>query len=159
MERGSWGEFMELLATAELVCTDKESITWAHLCNTAGCVEYERGNAARAYPFMEKSLEIRKRLLSPDDLELSDAYNNYANLLVTNSQSLDSLEEALKLYLKAAAIDERVPGGDKVLHIRYINIGAVYTFQGKYDIASDTYELARKYALQTFGEGCHFVGR
>jgi tetratricopeptide (TPR) repeat protein len=159
MERGSWSEFEDLFATADLVCDDKEGLTWAHLCNTAGCVEYERGNAPRSRPWMETSLAIRKKLLPANDQELSDAYNNFANLLITESQSADALEKALSLYFQAAHIDENVPEGDKVLHIRYINIGAVYTWQSKYKLASEYYGRARKCAVSTFGPKCHFEGR
>jgi tetratricopeptide (TPR) repeat protein len=159
MERGSWAEFMDLFATAELVCEDKESLIWGHLCNTAGCVEYERGNAAKSEPYMNTSLRIREKLLSPNDLELSDGYNNYGNLILTKSQSEESVAEALNYFLKGAAINETVPGGEKALHIRYINVGAAYTYQKKFEDASDYFERARKHAIQTFGPGCHFVGR
>ena len=159
MERGSWSEFMDLFATADLVCEDKDGLTWGHICNTAGCVEYERGNAIRSEPYIKTSLAIRERLLPPNDLELSDGYNNYGNLILTKSQSEESAAGALDYYLKGAAINESVPGGEKALHIRYINVGAAYTFQKKFAEASSYFERARIYAIQTFGPGCHFVGR
>ena len=159
MEKGSWSEFMDLMATAELACKDKEGLVWAHLCNSAGCVEYERGNAARSYPYMNKSREIRQRLLPPHHLEISDVWNNYGNLLMTESESEENLEQALQLYLKTLEIDNNAPEGEKVLHIRHMNIGAVYAFQGKYDLAVTHYELGRKYAIATFGAGRHFDGR
>ncbi|KAM0801935.1 hypothetical protein BDR22DRAFT_146042 [Usnea florida] len=158
MEKGLWGECMELIATAELVCEDKEGLVWAHICNTAGIVEYERGNVARSYPYMNKSREIRERLLPEGHMELSDMLNNYGNLLITESESEASLAGALELYQRAEKIDNAAPLGEKVLHIRHINIGAVYGFQGKYDLAIKHYELARKYAKATF-KGRHFQGR
>ncbi len=159
MEKGSWAECMDLIATAELVCEDKEGLIWAHLCNTAGIVEYERGNAERSYPYMNKSREIRERLLPENHMDVSDVLNNYGNLLMTDSESGTSLASALELYQRAANIDNAAPQGERVLHIRHINIGAVYTFQGQYDLAVTHYELARKYAIATFGKGRHFDGR
>jgi tetratricopeptide (TPR) repeat protein len=159
MEKGSWSEFADLFATADLICDDKEDLTWAHLCNSAGCVEYERGNPQRSRPWMETSLRIRERLLPEDDQELSDAYNNFANLLLTESQTPESLDQALLLYLKAAAIDDKYPDGGHVLHIRYLNIGIAYTWQGRYDQAYKAYETGRRCAIKTFGPECHFEGR
>ena len=158
MEKGLWGECMDLIATAELVCEDKEGLVWAHLCNTAGIVEYERGNVARSYPYMNKSRAIREKMLPEGHMELSDMLNNYGNLLITESESEASLADALELYQRAVKIDNAAPQGEKVLHIRHINIGAVYGFQRKYDLAVKHYELARKYAIATF-KGSHFQGR
>jgi tetratricopeptide (TPR) repeat protein len=60
MESGASEECMDLMTIATELCEDKESIEYAHLCNTAGCAEYERGHVKEAYSFMKESRRIKE---------------------------------------------------------------------------------------------------
>jgi tetratricopeptide (TPR) repeat protein len=159
MERGSWIEFYEIYVTAELVIKDKESLDWAHIVNSAALVETERGNAVKARHFTTKALTIREKLCPEQDMERSDAYNNYALMLLTESFDTAHLNEAEKYLDMAIKIASKFPDGCKVLHVRYLNLGRVYTEMRRFQDAEESYELGRKYSEQTFGKGTHFVGR
>lgn len=149
------------MRTAEIVCYDKNGLTWAHLCNTAGCIEYERGHPAQAKPYMEISRAIREKLLPPDHEDIADSYNNFANYLLTESLDWSVLDEAESLYKKSVAIHMTKPADEytRVLHTRHINLGAVYTWKKQYDLAEKHIEIARNFAIQTFGPECHFQAR
>ncbi|KAH6627865.1 hypothetical protein F5144DRAFT_653394 [Chaetomium tenue] len=106
MERGSWLEFQDLFVTADMVCEEKNSLTWAHILNTASLVESEKGHAEKAGPLIEEALRIRERLLPPDDMDLSDAYNNYGFMLLVESQEPQMMREAAKYFDMARLLDE-----------------------------------------------------
>ncbi|KUJ06621.1 uncharacterized protein LY89DRAFT_790467 [Mollisia scopiformis] len=157
MESGAWSEFLEL---ANLACKDKETLQWAHLCNSAGLVECERGNAKAAFVYMNTSRRIREKLLPSDHEELANIYNNYANVIMTESQDEASLAMAESLYLKALEIDKSKPEEESalILHIRWLNLATVWMFQKRYKEAVEAVETGRHYAIKNFGPACHFDG-
>ncbi|KAK0646749.1 hypothetical protein B0T16DRAFT_169053 [Cercophora newfieldiana] len=159
MERGSWREFKDLFVTAEMVCDDKESLAWAHILNTASLVESERGHAAQARPLIERALEIRQRCLPPDDMDLSDAYNNFGFMLLVESPDANTMREAARYFDMARQLDEKNPNGSKVLHVRYLNMGKAHVILGDYAEGERLYEIGREYSEKTYGKGTHFVGR
>jgi tetratricopeptide (TPR) repeat protein len=158
MESGASDECMELMNMAIEVCEDKESIEYAHLCNTAGCCEYERSHVKEAYPFMDESRRIREKLLPWNDPELADTYNNYANLVLQDFKP-GALDEALKLYSRALEIDETQPleVKSKVLHLKHQNLGLVFNLRGDYEKAIYHVQLAAEYSRKTFGDVAHHV--
>jgi tetratricopeptide (TPR) repeat protein len=158
MEIGSWDEFFTLTNIALDFCEDKESLLYADLCNTVGQVECERGRAHAARPYLVKSRSIREKKLPKDSEELSDLYNNYANMVNVEWKDDAALDEALKLYERALTIDETKPLAErsKVLHTRHLNFGTLYTCQGRYTEALEQLKLGHKYCLETFGAGTHW---
>jgi tetratricopeptide (TPR) repeat protein len=160
MESGAWSEFLDLMATADLACKDKETLQWAHLCNSAGLVECERGNSKAAYVHMNTSRRIREKVLPFDHEELANTYNNYANVIMTESQDKASLAMAESMYLKALEIDKSKPEEESalILHIRWLNLATVWMFQKRYAEAIEAVETGRQYAIKKFGLACHFDG-
>jgi tetratricopeptide (TPR) repeat protein len=159
MERGAWMEYWKLFSTADIICEDKDSLTWAHILNSASLVESEKGNTSRARPYIEEAMRIRQRLCPPDDMDLSDVYNNFGFMLLTESQSQQSMAEAEKYFKMAIEIDEKVPEGHQVLHVRYLNLGKVLCVKGDFDEAERCYEIGKEHSERTFGKSTHFVGR
>jgi tetratricopeptide (TPR) repeat protein len=158
MEIGSWDEFFTVTNIALHACEDKESLLYADLCNTVGQVECERGRAQAARPYLEISRNIRENKLPRDSEELSDLYNNYANMINVEWKDDAALDEALKLYKRALAIDETKPLSErsKVLHVRHLNFGTLFTCQARYSEALEQLELGRKFCLETFGADTHW---
>lgn len=159
MERGSWMEFQDLFFTADMVCEDKESLEWAHILNTASLVESEKGHAEKARPLIEKALEIRERLLPADDMDLSDVYNNFGFMLLVESTEPATMREAIKFFNMAIRLDEKHPDGDKVLHVRYLNMAKAYVVLQDFAEAARLYEIGKEYSERTYGKDTHFVGR
>lgn len=81
MESGAWEEELELMRTAMALCEDRESLMFANLANSLAATEYERGHIEAAHVYMDKSLEIRQRVLDPNHVEVANSYNNYANII------------------------------------------------------------------------------
>lgn len=96
MERASWLKFQDRFVMADMVCEEKNSLTWAHILNTASL----------ARPLIEEALPIPERLLPPDDMDLSDAYNNYGFMLLVESQEPQTMREAAKYFDMARLLDE-----------------------------------------------------
>jgi tetratricopeptide (TPR) repeat protein len=159
MERGSWIEFHDLFRTADTLCEDKDGLIWGRILHTASMVEAERGWAAKSRKYIEQSLEIRERCCPPGDMELSSCYNNFAIMILTESEEPAALTEAKDYFTKAIKIDENLPDGKKVLHLRYLNVGHVYSLQGEYGLADEFLEKGRALAERNFGRDTHFVGR
>jgi len=100
MECGAWEEELELMRTALWLCKDKEGLIYANLANSLGEMECERGHIEEAHKYMDKSLEIRRRLLPPDHEEVANGLNNYANIIFQNLDTGDC-ETALEMFSNA----------------------------------------------------------
>lgn len=158
MEIGSWSEVQTFLKLAIDLCEDKTSLLYAHLCNTAGQTECEQGRARNGRPYLETSKAIRERLLPQDDLDLADSYNNYANVIQVEWKDSKALNEAKTLYQRALDIDLSKPLEERssLLHIRYLNLGTLYTCQNEFEKASEHLEIGHRYCLLTFGPNSHW---
>jgi tetratricopeptide (TPR) repeat protein len=161
MECGAWSQFRMLIKVAFEVCEDKESIEYAHLIMSAASVECESGNAKNAYPFIDKAMEIRKRLLPPDHEELANLYHNYANIHLTYEVTPKTIDGAKRTLHKALEIDMTKPEieRNKILHLRHLVLALTYTLDGDYDQAWTHIDNAQRYAVETFGPKCHFWAR
>lgn len=161
MECGAWSQFRILIEVAFEVCEDKQSIEYAHLLMSAASVACESGNAGKAYPLIDKAMEIRKALLPPDHEELANLYHNYANIHLTYEVTPTTIKAAKETIYKALAIDMTKPECErnKILHIRYLVLSLAYTLDGEYDKAWEYINKAQKYAVETFGPKCHFWAR
>lgn len=134
MEIGPWDEFFVVTDVSLPLCEDKESLVYADLCNTVGQIECERGHARAARPHLENSRRVREEKLSPESEDLSDLYNNYANMINVEWRKSGASNEALLMYEKALAIDETKPIEErsKILLVRHLNFGTLYTCQGRW---------------------------
>lgn len=67
-------------------------------------------------------------------------------------------ESALESFKLATKIDLLKPERErnKILHIRYLNIGNAYAALGQYDDAKLNIERGRGFAIKTFGPNTHY---
>jgi tetratricopeptide (TPR) repeat protein len=136
MENNFWTECREVIQVGETICKDHDSLAYAHLCNTAAIIEYERGHGAEAWPYMKKALAIREDKWANDDPGHCDTYTNHALLLMTENASPEKFQEAEGLLREV--IELAKPHHDKlhsVLHHHFTNLGVCLLHQGKYDDA------------------------
>jgi tetratricopeptide (TPR) repeat protein len=158
MEIGAWAEFWPLATFAMEACEDKTSLEYAALCTCAGQLECERGRAAFAKPFQKTAMDIRTQRLPWDHPDMADVYNNFANIINVEWESDEALDEAMVMFQKAIQIDETKPLDErsKVLHVRHMNLGTLYTCQEKWAQAEAELAQGHHYALQLFGPDTHW---
>ncbi|TGO07322.1 hypothetical protein BTUL_0292g00080 [Botrytis tulipae] len=159
MECGTWEEELELMKTAMRLCTDKEGLVYANLANTLGEMECERGHLEAAHEYMDKSLEIRRRLLPPNHEEVANGLNNYGNIILQNLDTGDC-EKALKYYEECIRINMQCPESHnrKFLHIPHTNIARLLRVTEDYAGSIRHTELSRKYSIDFLGPDNHFDG-
>lgn len=158
-EAGQYDECMQLVDCGQLACEDKRSLWYAHLAATAGSVESERGHPTLARKYLKPAIEIREKLLEPDDIELAHIWSSYANMLITEGDSPKAPEEAVALYKQSIEIDlkQTDPFTQHCgLFIRYINLGVAKTCMGLYNEGVANIETARSHAVAALGEGSHW---
>jgi tetratricopeptide (TPR) repeat protein len=158
MEIGSWAEFWIVANLALEVSEDDESLHYSALCNVIGQLHCELGRAAEGRPYLQTAMKIRERLLPPDHEDLSDTYNNYANIINVQWENDEALDTALEYYKRAIDIDATKPKAerDQILHVRHLNFGTLYTCQERWDKAWAELIEGQKYTIQTFGPNKHW---
>jgi tetratricopeptide (TPR) repeat protein len=148
MENNFWTECQDVIQVANTICRDRTSLTYAHLCNTAAIIEYERGHAAAAWPYMQKALAIRKAELEENDPAHCDTYSNHALLLMTENLSAEKLKEAEGLFRKVVELARpHHEALHSVLHHHYTNLGVCLNHQGEYEEAEEWVNLGMKHAF------------
>lgn len=154
-EVGEHEEAQNLLKIAFEVCEEeygadkfRETLVYAHLCNTAGSVEIELNDLQKARQYYEIALVIRRKLLAKDSEELANTINNMGNV----ESAEGNVDTALKLFQEAE--DIRVRHGDDSaipLAFTYITKGRAYYLKGKFVEALEQYTRAESIALQYAG--------
>lgn len=159
MECGAWQENIELMATAMPLCADKEGLVYAHLANSLGCNEYERGHTEVASEYVRKSLEIRQRLLPPNHEEIANSLNNWGNVVLQSGRAEDCVR-AIEYWKTCVSILTTTPKDhrDRFLHIPYINMSKALRVMGDCQGSIKNAEQSRDYAIAFLGEGNHFHG-
>lgn len=156
MENNFWIECKEVIQVAELICRDKSSLEYAHLCNTAAIIEYERGHTATAWPYMLKALSIREHHYSFDDPANCDTFTNKALLLMTENADAHAFEEAEKLLRLVIHLAKPYHESlTSVLHHHYTNLGVCLNHQGMYDEALKWVDLAKEHAFNKHFEAAY----
>ncbi|CAF4778052.1 unnamed protein product, partial [Rotaria socialis] len=74
----------------------------AFIYNQLGLMKYSQGEYQQAVTFYEKSLQICKKILSPDDPELATRYNNIGGVY----DNMGEYSKALEYYEKSLKIRE-----------------------------------------------------
>lgn len=158
MESGSWSEEVELMDTALTVCEDKDSLIYAHLCNSYGCMESERSHVGVAIPLMLKSLEIRQKLLPADHFELANSYNNYGNTIMQGFLTPDAFQQASDLHQKSMDIflTKSQAEKDEIMYIPMFSGSRSARLLGDYAKALRLAEGSREYVLKKFGANTFF---
>ena len=149
---------MELMTTALEVCEDKNSLDYAHLCNTYASVEVERGNAKHSLELLEQCIPIRRELLGECHLELANSLSNYGNAVIQAYATPDSIKQALQFYKQAHAIDNMQPEEErvKIAYVRYANLSRAYRYLGQYENAMKFALLGRRDVMKVFPPASHF---
>lgn len=154
LESGLWNSCQDLLEVAFQVCDDTDSILYAHLLNSAGCLRDKRNRPLEALNFFQESKTLREKHLGHSHEELANTYNNMGLSLMSCCRYKDALE-SFKLAIK---IDLLKPERErnKILHIRHLNIGCAYAALEQYDDAKMNIEKGRGFAIKTFGAHTHY---
>jgi tetratricopeptide (TPR) repeat protein len=160
LESGAWSEEIELMKAAWDICDDKQGLDFAHLCNTHGCIETERGNTDKSLGYLDTAIGIRRRLLGDDHIELAHSYNNYANAILQAYATPHAAEDAIVFYLKAIVITNKQPEEQrlKVEYVWYLNISRAYLVLGQLDVALQYVDLGEKSVFSFFEPGSFLDG-
>jgi tetratricopeptide (TPR) repeat protein len=132
-----------MLRIGFMVCDNKKSLLYASLLNIKGIIAGTRNRTKEAYDLFEETRIIRSALLPPDHEHLANTYNNLGNELL----SAGRYGEALDYYFKAINIDTKNKRR-QTLHIRHLNIGSVYMFQGKFREAREQIQIGQELAAK-----------
>lgn len=149
-----WDSCQALLDVAFQVCDNTDSVLYAHLLNSAACLRGKRNRPLEALELFQESKTLREKHLGHSHEELANTYNNMGLALMSCCRYEDALE-SFKLAIK---IDLLKPErqSNKILHIRYLNIGNAYAALGQYDDAKMNIEKGRGFAIKTFGVQTHY---
>jgi tetratricopeptide (TPR) repeat protein len=110
----------------------------------------DQGRYEDAMNFLQKSLEIDRVILGPNDPIIANRLNNYASLL----RDIGRSEEALDYYKKALTIDEQnYEPGHPTISTRLNNIALVLMDLGELEKARDLLRKALASDQNTFGSG------
>ncbi|KAF5975685.1 tetratricopeptide-like helical [Fusarium bulbicola] len=149
-ETSDFADCLETLDVAFKLCTEKKSLLYASLLNTAGIIATRQNRIEDGYLFHRECLEIRKALLEEDHEEIANCHNNIGNAYLSDCQ----YDEAIKAYHEAIRIDKLQPEAEanKILNIRYSNIADAYMMKGDYGQMQKYLDISRKLAIDEFGK-------
>jgi tetratricopeptide (TPR) repeat protein len=111
-----------------------------------GLAKYNQGEYQEAIRFYEKSIEIYKKTLPLNHLNLAASYNNIGLVY----DSMGEYSKALSYYEKALEISQKsLPPNHPSLASSYNNIGLVYKNMGEYSKALSSHEKALEIKQQS----------
>ena len=123
-----------------------EESTKASIYGQIGLIKRELGEYTEAIAYYEKSIEIKEKYVSLNDLGLGNSYNNIG--LVYGS--MGEHEKAFWFHEKALTIQQHsLPSTHPHLAASYINIGNVYSSMGDYPKALLSHEKALEIQQQS----------
>jgi len=153
-EIADYRECLNVIDVACSLCSDKESLVYAHLLNTRATTYYERNLLKQSREAIEEALDIRRAKLDPMHPEVAISLANLGNVEAAE----DNLDEALDYYREAAAIREHI--GDAaatMLGLNYLQIGRVYFLQGDFNHAYDMYQKSEGIFNKRVGKNRSFT--
>ncbi|MBF0549908.1 MAG: toll/interleukin-1 receptor domain-containing protein [Deltaproteobacteria bacterium] len=131
----------------ELVPAGSELVRANYLHQQAGAL-YDAGKYAEVEPPLKISLDIRERLLEPNDPTIGNSLNSLAGLYHAQGK----YDQAETLYLRALKIAEIALGSEHpTLAASLNNLARLYQAQGKYAQAEPLYQRALKIAEKALG--------
>ncbi|KAJ5710116.1 hypothetical protein N7493_009708 [Penicillium malachiteum] len=153
-EISSYKQCTEFAVTAIEACGSNETLLLAHLSQTAGYAERERGHPKEAEVYLERAKTIRERLLPPNHPEIANIYSSLAGVYISSGK----YDEGLKLFQEAVKIDLTTPYEEhkSIIFRRYLNMSTAERLKGKPEAALEYVELATPYILDSFGAETHF---
>ena len=144
-EIGEHGESLNTLKVAFDACEEKQGLIYAQLCNNAACIYYELNDLNNCRRYNEHALNIRKKKLKVDDVDLANTYSNLGCLLLSENR----LDDSLEMYRKAEIIEKKYTQDDpEYLCLTILSIGRVHFVKKNFAMARSQYEQARKMASQ-----------
>jgi tetratricopeptide (TPR) repeat protein len=117
---------------------DKTSLLYAHVTNTEGAAYYDMNYLGRCKAAFELSLDIRQKLLQPDDAEIANVLGNLGNA----ESAEGNYQTALEYLEKSAEIRAKLGSEEAVyLALNWLMIGRVYSLQER---DSEAYQMFQK---------------
>jgi hypothetical protein len=146
------------METAFQSCQDTDGVEFAHLCNTHGQLQLERGNPSAGLELLDKALKIRRRLLGENHAETANTYNNYGNAVLQAYETPDAPRQALPYYLKTLELDNLKPAEERkqCVYPTLLNISRVYRLLEEHETAMRYVDEAEDSVENMFGPGTHF---
>ncbi len=155
MEIGSHESNLELLEIAFNTCSDKESLWYAHMLNSAFCSHFEFNDLKQARETLEGCREIREKLLESDHEELANTYHNLGCL----ETAVGNTKEALEHLNRSIQIQQLIPDSDRVIAVSELCIGRALLQQGDYPQCRKHFDIALGLLIKTVGpEGYSIAG-
>lgn len=153
-EISSYKQCTEFAITAIQACGSDETLLLAHLSQTAGYAERERGHPKEAEDYLDRAKSIRERLLPPNHPEIANIYSSLAGVYVSSGK----YDEGLQLFKEAVKIDLTFPYAEhkSIIFRRYLNMATAERLKGNPEAALEYVELATPYILDSFGAETHF---
>lgn len=154
MEISSYKPCTEFAMTAIAACGSDETLLLAHLSQTVGYAERERGHPKEAEKHLDRAKRIREKLLPPNHSEIANVYSSLAGVYVSTGK----YEEGLQLFKEAVKIDLTAPYSEHkfIIFRRYLNMATAERLKGNPEAALNYVELATPYILDSFGADTHF---
>ena len=124
--------------------------------NNIGDSFRRKGNSEEAKKYLDRALEIGKRKLSANHLEIARTYNNMGIL----SYVQGDYDKALAYYHQALAIRlEKLNQDHPIIAMMYNNMALIYGYiQGNYDKAIEFLEKSLSIQIKKYGEVHQEVG-
>ncbi len=123
----------EIVKREEILSTNVETdLDLASLFDSVGSLFWKEGDSTFSLSYIQKSLDIRMRVLEPSDLRLAESYNNIALVLRMKGE----FEQSLLYNSKARKIREEHFNSEPLpLAQSFQNIGDCYECKGEYNKA------------------------
>jgi tetratricopeptide (TPR) repeat protein len=156
-EVGDYDLGRKVIDVAKIVCLDKESHIFSHLCNTQGCNYYDLNQVANCRRNWEMALRIREKLRAePDQGDIAISLSNLGNI----ESATGHYEEASEYYKRAVEI--RLAIGDKAalnLGLTYLGMGRCYAYYKEYSEARRYFGQAEQLFVRTVGADKYLMAK
>ena len=133
---------MNLIHVAVESFSDKDSLAYASAIDLLGLIYLDNVQSEKAVPYFQAALNVRERILGPDDAFIASSLNN---LGITYTE-LQDLPQAFLYHQKA--IDIRLRTNSDRIGNSYSNMSSTLLRMGKPDEAEEM--LARCPSLKDF---------
>jgi tetratricopeptide (TPR) repeat protein len=126
-ETGQHYECIELLDFAGKIALDKESLTYATLCQAYACTYFELNDLPKCRKWNEACLEIRQKKLTQDDPDVANVHANFGNLLTAEGRLDDAISE---LFIASEPLREDVADDQLYIGLRLMSTGRAQFARG-----------------------------
>jgi len=145
---------LQIIEIGYTACSDKDSLLYADLCNTAGVCYTEKNFLPKCREVLERSLRIREAILPPGHIEIAATTHNIGNL----ETATGDYDKAMEYFDRAVKI--RLAQGETAanqLALLYLCIGRVHTQREDFDKALKMFSQAENLFVRTLGAEKHYM--